>query len=362
MNPNEALRHELSMDAQAQRTASNIDFDFEPMAIDIGERYGAVINYHYLRPNGDHPYPVDAAVTPDSFLRHLVQLSENFTFCRCRDLVDPDLELPESNVVISFDDGARDIIEHAAPVLKRLGIPATFFVCSQPFTEGRLLDVHKIQLLLRKLGLTQFSKAFYAEHARRFPRGRGAERESVAYAGDYQFYRYGSEAMRAFKMDLNYLIPYDQVGRVLDELFRVAFGHDVEASAVREIYLSKDDLKRLVDDGFEVGVHGHDHRVLPRLSYEEQRRNLERAADFLEEEIGQVAKTVAYPYGFFDDDTKRAMNELGFVAGFGMGREIVTPSTIHLGWGIPRFDVVDCFDRETDQIKYEVFSTLSTGD
>ena len=75
-----------------------------------------------------------------------------------------------------------------------------------------------------------------------------------------------------------------------------------------------------------------------------------------------MAKTAAYPYGFFDDDTKRAMNELGFVAGFGMGREVVTPNTIHLGWGIPRFDVVDCFVRETDQIKYEVFSTLSTGD
>ena len=31
---------------------------------------------------------------------------------------------------LSFDDGHRTLIEHAAPVLKRLGIPAVFFVCT----------------------------------------------------------------------------------------------------------------------------------------------------------------------------------------------------------------------------------------
>jgi peptidoglycan/xylan/chitin deacetylase (PgdA/CDA1 family) len=114
--------------------------------------------------------------------------------------------------------------------------------------------------------------------------------------------------------------------------------------------------------GFEIGVHTHHHHVLPRLDFERQRRELEVAVEFLRELTGERTFTVAYPYGFADQDTKRAMKDLDLLGGFTMGRRLITPQDIHARWEIPRFDVNDCFQKRSNEIVYDVFSSLSTGD
>jgi carbamoyltransferase len=361
VNPHEAVKYGLSMMVGRQRTASNIDFDFEPTPIDIGERYGIAINYHFLRPSLEGlPFKVAAAESPKRFAEQLSALRENFTFCRCKDLVDPSLNLPESNILITFDDGLKDVIRFAVPVLKRFGIPATFFVCAQPYAEGRILTVQKIQFLMSRLGLKDFRKTFDAEMVKQNPAG--VERQVLDYANGFRFYRYDTEEIRQFKLDLNYLIPYDKLLPVLDIIFAKVFGNGSEKEMIKEIYLSLDDLKKLVDEGFEVGIHGYDHKVLPRLDYKQQKQNLEAASDFLSPIVGHSQLTVAYPYGFFDNTTKRILKELRILAGFGMGRRAITPKDIQNRWEIPRYDVNDCFNKNDNSINYRLFSSLSTGE
>jgi len=361
MNPQEAVKFGLSMTAGRQRTASNIDFDFEPAPIAIGERYGLAINYHFLRPSVEGlPFKVEAAESPKRFAEQLTALRENFTFCRCKDLVDPSLSLPESSIVITFDDGLKDANRFAAPVLKRFGIPATFFVCAQPCVEGRILTVQKIQFLMSRLGLKDFPKAFYAELDKQNPAG--VERQAVDYANGYQFYRYDTEEIRQFKLDLNYLIPHDKLMPVLDIIFSKVSGNGSEKDAAKEIYLSADDLKRLADEGHEIGIHGYDHKVLPRLDYKEQKQNIEAAVEFLIPIVGKSQLTVAYPYGFSNTATKRVLKELGIGAGFGMGRRVITPKDIQRRWDIPRYDVNDCFNKNDNCLNYQLFASLSTGE
>jgi len=149
---------------------------------------------------------------------------------------------------------------------------------------------------------------------------------------------------------------------VLDALFRAVFGDDGEAEAVKQTYLSVDDLKRLRDAGHEIGVHTHRHRVLPRLDFDAQKREIQIGMEFLRETLGETRFTVAYPYGFHDDRTRRAMKELGALAGVSMGRRMIKPDDIQARWSLPRYDVNDCFDRASNEIRYELFSNLSTGD
>ena len=327
-----------------------------PAAASLDRRTAVAINYHFLRPDASGRFRLRAHERPERFAAQIAGLAARFPFCRVSDLVNPDAAVPEATVLITFDDGACDVATEAAPVLRRHAVPATLFVCARPYLEGRLLDIQKIEFLMHELGVARFRSGFYEELGRRFPRD--VEREPLDFAGDYAFYRYDDEEIRTFKLDLNYQLPYAAVGPVLDTLFASVFGDNAEAQAVRETYLALDDLKRLVDAGFELGVHTRNHRVLPRLPLAAQREEIETGAEFLREVTGQKRFAVAYPYGFHDEDTHRAMAELDMTAGLSMERRVIVPGDLHGRWNVPRYDVNDCFDRASNEIVDGIFSQL----
>lgn len=355
-----SIKYKLEKSSIKQITASNIDFDFEPSSIKLDERYAVVINYHYLRTQNNNSPAIDHFTTPEHFAEQLRQINENFTFCKCLDLVDEGKNLGESNVVISFDDGLKDIISSAQPILKRYNVLATFFICSSPYIDEKVLFVQKVQLLMKHLGIKVFSKQFY--ELLKIEANETYLKNSLKYAENYKFYRYDSEEIRNFKLDLNYLVPYKYTEKIIDKIFANIFDYAQEKEFVEKIYLNKDDFKRLLDDGHELALHSHSHRVLPNLSFELQKNDLELCYQFLNSITGQKSFTMAYPYGFNNINTKRAMKELDIKAGFNLDRQMLTPKHIKDRWDLPRYDVNDCFDKQTNDLNYKVFSNLSTGD
>lgn len=311
-----------------------------------GNPSAVAINYHFVRAPGAGRFRLRAHERPERFDEQLAVLARDFTFLACRDLYDEGRRGTRPGVLITFDDGARDVTEVALPLLAKHGATATVLVCSKPYLEGRLLQVQKVEYLISALGLEDFRRAFYEELERRFPEG--VEREPLDFAGGYRFYRYDDEPIRRFKLDLNYQLPYANVEPVLDALFETVFGPGSEREAVRETYISRDDLKRLIDAGVEVGTHTHSHKVLPRLDFQQQKQEMETSVRFLEELTGSGRVPVAYPFGFHDADTARAAEELGLSAGLGTARRPITVEDIRARWSIPRYDVNDCFDRATN--------------
>jgi peptidoglycan/xylan/chitin deacetylase (PgdA/CDA1 family) len=273
-------------------------------------------------------------------------LKESRRFLACRDLYDEKLDRSAPSVLITFDDGAVDVCEVALPLLQDCNATATVLICSKPYLEGKLLQIQQVEYLMCKLGLDGFRLAFYQELERQFPRG--VEREPLDFAGGYSFYRYDDEAIRSFKLDLNYQLPYANVEPILDAIFEDVFGPGSEAEAVRETYLSLDDLKRLIDAGIEVGSHTHSHKVLPRLDFMRQKQEMETSVSFLKGITGESRISVAYPFGFHDSETDRAAEELDLLAGLAGERRPITQADIQSRWAIPRYDVNDCFDRSTN--------------
>jgi peptidoglycan/xylan/chitin deacetylase (PgdA/CDA1 family) len=85
-----------------------------------------VLGYHRIAStNGD-----TLAVSPEVFRRQMEQVLESgATPVRLAEVLD-ELEAPVEGryVCVTFDDGYRDNVEHAEPVLRELGIPGTIFL------------------------------------------------------------------------------------------------------------------------------------------------------------------------------------------------------------------------------------------
>jgi peptidoglycan/xylan/chitin deacetylase (PgdA/CDA1 family) len=345
--------------AAAKTSVSVEAYDFEsPVARrPTAERYALIINYHYCHPDEGLLKGLKG-ITPEQLDRQLRALTQNFVCTTMSELLDPEANLPESVAVLSFDDGLKDLVTHALPVLQRGRVPAMVNCCSLPLLERRILNVHRAQLLQARLGPQRFQCEFDAALAQLPPQElrlpEGIDRAAL--------YVYDDEPTRRFKTRLNFELPDEALDTVLGTLFEAFVGP--EADVFDALYLSLDDLRRCQDAGIEIGLHTHSHRVLSRLSEKEQRADLQTAIDFFRERLGLADVHLAYPYGIpgsWNSDSVRVARDLGVASAVTKVRTIAKPADLQQRWEIPRFDVQDVFDRD-GSLRGERLLALFTAD
>ena len=109
------------------------------------------VMYHYVRfPNSKYPYFKGLHV--DYFKRQLDWFSNNGGFVGRDDFLNifknhKNQELP-SGFVLTFDDGLSDHYDFVYPELIKRGIFGIFYIPTLYFTSKKILDVHRIQLLI----------------------------------------------------------------------------------------------------------------------------------------------------------------------------------------------------------------------
>ncbi|MGM8364274.1 polysaccharide deacetylase family protein [Virgibacillus sp. W0181] len=84
-------------------------------------------------------------------------------------------------------------------------------------------------------------------------------------------------------------------------------GHFLETTEEKEI------LKKIHDMGFEIGNHTYSHQQLSDLSEEEQREEIIRVNDMVEEIIGKRPKYFRAPFGVNTDFSKQLAKEEGMM-------------------------------------------------
>jgi peptidoglycan/xylan/chitin deacetylase (PgdA/CDA1 family) len=104
--------------------------------------------------------------------------------------------------------------------------------------------------------------------------------------------------------------------------------------------LGWDDLRRLADDGFTIGAHSKSHNDLRRRPGETleaftQRMQAELAQPLqvFRGRLGREPRVLAYPYGAYDEDVTRKVQDVGYAAAFSVRREgnasFVHPLRLH---------------------------------
>lgn len=99
-----------------------------------------ILCYHGIDPTWRSPL----AVTPAAFDDHCEWLARHrhvLALEAAVERLDRTGRLPRGTTAITFDDGFRNVVQHALPALRRHGLPATVFVVAETLTPaGRVVD------------------------------------------------------------------------------------------------------------------------------------------------------------------------------------------------------------------------------
>lgn len=96
-----------------------------------------ILCYHAVDPEWDSPM----AVTPEAFRRQMRWLSSARRPTDLEELAGAASRVPRGAAAVTFDDGFASLWDHAFPVLRDLGVPATIFLVAGTLTgEGRAVD------------------------------------------------------------------------------------------------------------------------------------------------------------------------------------------------------------------------------
>lgn len=220
-------------------------------------------------------------------------LARRYTLVPLRDLVQrlSQETLRPGEAAITFDDGYAGVYEHAFPVLRRMGIPATIFVVTRYADSGGAFWWDRLAWhLSRRAGRTlALPPALGGRAVRLDP----------------------PQRLWGFQADLQ-----RQLGRMegaARERLLDALGAEAPLCSRPLGWPQIEEMRR---HGFAVEAHTHSHPVLTGLPGAALREELTTSRDRIAARLGAVPSLFAYPFGAAGPREARAVMSAGFSAAF----------------------------------------------
>lgn len=214
---------------------------------------------------------------------------------------------PRNALAITFDDGYRSNLTHAAPILARYGLPATIFLASSYIDTPNAMWFDRLALALKN------SRRGEVRLGEGVPLPLTTMEERLRALGAAQKY---------FKA-----LPYREHQIQLEQLL-VAL--EPPAEPPKRFMLSWDEVHALRGLGFTIGAHTQTHPILSQLDPEHERREIQGSRQTIEKALGRPVNSFAYPNGGVNDYTPatvRLVAEAGFTCAVTTKRGLNTAST-----------------------------------
>lgn len=81
-------------------------------------------------------------------------------------------------------------------------------------------------------------------------------------------------------------------------------------------FLTREEMKELLEAGWEIESHTMTHPELSKLDQAKLKWELQKSKEVLESDLGQEVKFLAYPYGKFNEAVIKAAQEAGYIMAF----------------------------------------------
>lgn len=254
------------------------------------QRVGLVLLYHRVAPApGELATELVPAVSADAFAAQMAWLCRWYAPVPAGEILGAAGRRRRGGrlpVAVTFDDDSPTYARWSLPIVRRAGLPATFFV------SGASLDA---------------PHAFWWERLQAAVDA-GLPTDELTGGGDVHAKGAAIERLSA--------ADRDAVGEALARL----------GAEPRDVGLSVADLRELARDQ-DVGFHTLRHHPLTSLDEDELREALTEGRGRLEAEVGRPLELIAYPNGAAGEREARAARAAGFRLGFTTAADPCGPGT-----------------------------------
>jgi len=239
------------------------------------------MTYHHIADH-DPAYPYDpdvADATPAQFRWQMEALARHCTPIGIDELLRAidGAPLPKNPVMVTFDDGYLSCHDVALPILRAVGIRATFFIATSYVADRRLYWWERVALIVAQgtqKGMVTYPQAF--EVSPRDPATRKRINDLIKDAK---------------QLDLDRFL--DGVATALG----VPWNREIEAEYAAGLIMTWDHVRALSRAGMDVESHSRTHRVLQTLDDAGLESEIAGSRADLEAQLGRPIRAIAYPVG-----------------------------------------------------------------
>ena len=181
-------------------------------------------------------------------------------------------KLPARSACITFDDGYADNHDNAAPVLRKLGLDATFFITAGAVDDGVMWNDLVIEGVRSAEGCLDLRDLGLGEHP----------------VSDSEARR---EAIAALIAELKYRQPPER--RACAEAVFLRSGD----TQFPRLMMTREQVASLGRSGFDIGAHTIGHPILKEIADDAARAEIEHSRDWVRDVTGSRPASFAYPNG-----------------------------------------------------------------
>lgn len=235
-------------------------------------------------------------------------ISRNYETVLAEDLLPAKPDPKRKYATIMFDDGYKDNIEYAAPVLSKYNCKASFYVVTDCIDQNIPTWTYLLENSFLHTSKTQINLDFDFLPQELRIQSLATRQERLNYV----------KKLKPFLKKLS----HENRELVLQRIFQTF--DDVEIPA---IMMNWREVQELKSAGHYIGSHTKTHGMLGTMTDEAAiRSELEVSARVIETRLGHFPSTISYPVGSFNDVTKRIAREVGYTTGLAVKQNIHDPS------------------------------------
>tara|TARA_B100001093_G_scaffold520294_1_gene614385 strand:- start:7058 stop:7969 length:912 start_codon:yes stop_codon:yes gene_type:complete len=295
-----------------------------------------LIMYHYVRDLKNSNYPKIKGLDISKFDDQLSFLNKNYNIISIEDFYEGNFSSKKKSCVLTFDDGYIDHYDFVFERLLKYNIKGAFYVPVEIIENHKVLDVNKIHLILASANEDLIIDRIRFHYSK------------LEMKNDLDYYikkintsaRYDTVKTVIIKRLLQTVLNLDIRSIICDKLIG-EFIDKSEEELSHELYLNRNKISEMMDNGMHFGSHGKSHFWFNSLNYKQQEYEIKESIKFLDSLYKKdYLLTMCYPYGSYDENTLSLMNKYNFKLALTTSPEVYD-SLKHNIHEIPRLDTND---------------------